>query len=73
MFYSPTPPSRFTLLFQNEKEEREEGGLRVNGRDSIKIIPRNLEDYLTPLALVIWLLNDGFAPKLGRANLDPAF
>jgi hypothetical protein len=46
----------------------------VNGRDSIKIIPRNLEDYLTPLALVIWLLNDGFAPKLGKgANLDPAF
>jgi hypothetical protein len=46
----------------------------VNGRDSIKIIPRNLEDYLTPLALVIWLLNDGFAPKLGKgSNLDPAF
>ena len=71
MFYSPTfTPPRHHL----PSEEVMRGGVRVNGRDSIKIIPRNLEDYLTPLALVIWLLNDGFAQKLGKgAHLDPAF
>ena len=43
------------------------GGDRVNGRDSIKIIPRNLGDYLTPLALAIWLLNVGFGRRRGSA------
>jgi hypothetical protein len=33
-------------------------------KDNIKIIPRNLGDYLTPLALAIWFLNNG--SKLGQ-------
>lgn len=28
-------------------------------KDNIKIIPDNLEEYLTPLALAIWIMDDG--------------
>lgn len=42
-------------------------------KDNIKIIPRNLDNFLTPLALVIWFLNEGH-PGLGKkAKLTTKF
>lgn len=32
-------------------------------KNNLKIIPRNLGDYLTPLALATWYLNDGSFSK----------
>jgi ubiquinol-cytochrome c reductase cytochrome b subunit len=35
------------------------------GDKYVKIIPKNIEDYLTPLALAIWFQDDGSKSKKG--------
>ena len=44
----------------------------VNGiKTKIKIIPLNIEEYLTPLALAIWFMNDG-SNFIGRGDGIPS-
>lgn len=36
----------------------------ISGKGNIKVIPKSLDNYLTPLALAIWIIDDGC--KLGK-------
>jgi hypothetical protein len=47
--------------------------LQMDNRSYVKIIPENLSEYLTPLALAVWFSNDGSKSDKGAKILTNCF